>query len=498
MLVAFAYLCIVVVAGLALVVHPGWAVCAYYFVAFMRPQEQTWTLHNARLSMPLVAITLAASALWMLRTGLPKVKNLPVRLMIVMVGHMALAGLILGSEWGPFFGHSRPLDAASFWRKFDLYYKAILVVFVASRVITSPVWLHRCCIAFGAAGLYLSVWANYRYFSTGQAPITGPGPHIGLYTGIFQDRNDFGMMLAMTLVVVWYLSQASNRYWAKAAWLSAMPMAIHAILLTESRGAILGAGAAMAYISFRSKRRVLMGALSILGLAGSLLFFSSDRLLARYGTIGSYEQDSSALSRINTWRVGWRMMWGNPLWGAGLDNYTEVFYDYSDWQPKWSWVEYEGWQIVRDFDYDVHRAYQAHNMFIQRGGESGLLGLLIFLWILLSVPIDTQRVRRWMMNLKVHRPGFEPTEVERMIHISHLIQGVMLPYAATGVFLSMEDFEALYMFAMLSGGMTHVARQMKKRADAQPVPTPAPSTALVPIETPVPAFPPPRPTVDLP
>jgi hypothetical protein len=457
MLVALVFLCVAAFAAAAFLHHPVWALVGYYLVGFMRPTELHVNLYGQSFSLPLVAAALGSSVLWVVRKGRPRVTNRQVTLTVIMVAHMGIGGWLLADGWS--FGHSRPLDAVSHWRKFDIYWKMALVLVIASKVLTEPRWIHVAAGSFAFSAGFLGLWANWQYFRTGMAPVTGPGPHIGIYDGLFIDRNDFGMLLSMGIASSWYMAQQARPWLLKAAWLGTIPFLLHAILLTESRGAILGAAAAFGYITWRSKRRVLMGTAMVVGMAFSLVFFASDRLLARYGTISNYQQDSSALSRMNTWQVGWRMMWGNPLLGVGLDNYTEVFYDYSDWTPKWVFVEHEGWQIVRDFDFEVHRAFQAHNMWLQRGGESGLLGCLMLLAFIVIIAVDTEWNRRRIQAIRAgpRAPpvGSEDFEALRTAEQTNLmIQGVMLPYLATGFFLSMEDFEALYLFGMLAGALT--------------------------------------------
>jgi probable O-glycosylation ligase (exosortase A-associated) len=318
------------------------------------------------------------------------------------------------------------------------------------------------------------VWANYHYFVLKTYPITGPGPAIGLGGGIFADRNDFCMFLSMSIIICWYLAFLTKRWVMRMMWVALLPFLLHAILLTESRGGLLGAGLAFMYIAWRSKRRKLMFVGVAAGLAVALLFFTNDALMARYGTIGNYEQDASALGRLNSWRTGWRIMWGNPLFGVGLENYLEVFYDYSDYQP--TWVLQEGvWQIQGGFDYEVYQARQAHNMWIQRGGETGVLGALILLWFVLSIPADSRRVRKWLAELK-DIGKLDEDRHRRALLLAYCIEGTLIPYLVTGFFLSMEDFEGLYVLGLMTACLTAWCRQMRAEAGLSAAPRRAKKT----------------------
>ncbi len=462
MTVLVAYALVALFCGLAIVAHPGWAFVGYYLGAFLRPNELSLNLYGVPLAMPLAAAALVGSVLWWFRKGYPRERAIQPIILLVMLGHFYLSAVLLESALAPVFGHERPVDSAALWRKFDIYLKMFLVIVIGSKALQSENWVHRILTTVGTAGAFLGGWANYHYFVLKTYPITGPGPAIGLGGGIFADRNDFCMFLSMSIIICWYLAFLTKRWWMRMVWLGTMPFLLHAILLTESRGGLLGAAIAFLYIAWRSKRRKLMFVGVTVGLAVALLFFTSDSLMARYGTISDYEQDASALSRLNTWRTGWRIMWGNPLFGVGLENFLEVFYDYSDYQP--TWILKEGvWQIRADFDYEAFQARQAHNMWIQRGGETGVLGVLILLWFVVSIPVDSRRVRRWLVELK-DIGKLDEARFRHALLLAYCIEGTLIPYLVTGFFLSMEDFEGLYVLGLVTACLTAWCRHLRAEA----------------------------------
>jgi O-antigen ligase len=118
-----------------------------------------------------------------------------------------------------------------------------------------------------------------------------------------------------------------------------------------------------------------------------------------------------------------------------------------------------------DTEYEINRARQAHNMWIQRGGETGIVGLAILIWFIASVPVDAFRVRRWLTALRARGAIDEDTH-EHAHQLSLCVDGLMVPFLLTGFFLSMEDFEALYLVAMLTGCLTTWVRRVRDAADA--------------------------------
>lgn len=449
---------------LGVFVHPGWAMFGYFAVAFARPSELDWSLFGRSLSLPMVAAAVLGTGVFVLRRGWPRGGSLQMKILTLMLVHFAVSGLILESSFVQLIGHSRPVRPAELWGKFDFYWKMYVVIWLGSRVLVDLTWIQRMLVSFSLCGGFLAVWANYHYFVLHTFPITGPGPAIGIPGGLFADRNDFCILLSMSMVGCWYMATLARNWAVRGAWLAFMPFLLHAILLTESRGGLMGAAGGLAVCAWRSRHRWLFTVGGAVGMAGALLFFTSASLLERYGTIKNYEEDASALGRLNSWNVGWRMMWGNPLFGAGLENYVELFYDYSDWRPTWRTGSDGHEHLVMDTEYEINRARQAHNMWIQRGGETGVLGLAILIWFIASVPVDAFRVRRWLTALRARGAIDEDTH-EQAHQLSLCVDGLMVPFLLTGFFLSMEDFEALYLVAMLTGCLTTWTRRVTQAAD---------------------------------
>ena len=448
---------------LGLVVHPGWALFGYFLVSFGRPGELDWTLFGRQMSLPLVACALVGSVVHIVRHGYPKVGSMQLKLMALMLLHLYIAGKVLESPYISLVGHSRPVRSQDMWDKFDFYWKFFLVLFVGSRVLLDLKWIHRMLLAFALCGGLLGVWANYHYFILHTYPITGPGPPIGIPGGVFADRNDFCIMLSMSMVACWYMAVLTPRWLLKGVWLGFLPFIFHAILLTESRGGLMGAGVGMMACTWRSRHRWLLTFGGMAGLVVALLFFTNAALLERYGTIKNFEGDASAMGRLNSWNVGWRMMWGNPLFGAGLENYVELFYDYSDWRPQFT-IGPDGTQhLVQDLEYEINRSRQAHNMWIQRGGECGVVGLALLAWFVATIPLDVFRVRRWLHELR-GRNAIDADTAHKALALANCLDGLMLPFLLTGFFLSMEDFEGLYLVALLTHCMTNWARHVRENA----------------------------------
>jgi O-antigen ligase/Flp pilus assembly protein TadD len=92
-------------------------------------------------------------------------------------------------------------------------------------------------------------------------------------------------------------------------------------------------------------------------------------------TIESLTSGSSILRRVATWKFTWMMVEDYPLLGSGLGTYN------------YHTLKYQAEFFAKDNNRDIYphgRAAQAHNEYLQLWSELGIIGLLVFLWIVVS------------------------------------------------------------------------------------------------------------------
>jgi putative inorganic carbon (HCO3(-)) transporter len=160
--------------------------------------------------------------------------------------------------------------------------------------------------------------------------------------GIFNDPNDLGMSFVMVVpFLTMILGNRELGMTAKSLSGVALALVLLAIFYTNSRGALLGVGAALvcaSYLKTKSVRSLVFAALlaGVISIAGP----------SRAGEISSSEE--SAQSRVQAWAEGWTMLKMYPLTGVGYDQFTEY-----------------------------HRQV-AHNSFVHTFAELGLAGAFCF------------------------------------------------------------------------------------------------------------------------
>ena len=150
----------------------------------------------------------------------------------------------------------------------------------------------------------------------------------------------------------------------------AMGVLTIAVAATESRGALVAVGvAAVAALLFYSGRRAQVAImLAALGAVAAMWFSVNPHAWDRVS-----EFDSSGSGRSALWTVAWRITEDKPVTGAGLDNFIEE-------APKYT-REPGRLDVVHNI---AEKPHVAHNVYLQFLAETGFVGAILFVALLLA------------------------------------------------------------------------------------------------------------------
>lgn len=162
---------------------------------------------------------------------------------------------------------------------------------------------------------------------------TGFGHRVyGPPTSQFAGNNEFAvaMLISIPLLLIW--QKETLNPWIKKGILFSIPLIYAASLSSWSRGAVLTMTVLTLILIWHSKRKYLAIPLVLVG-----AFFVKDYLpqewFGRMDTIETYEEDASAMSRIETWTDGWYHTLQHPFTGAGFDGWLYV--SKRDWHSSY-------------------------------------------------------------------------------------------------------------------------------------------------------------------
>jgi probable O-glycosylation ligase (exosortase A-associated) len=250
--------------------------------------------------------------------------------------------------------------------------------------------------------------------------------------GTFIDgNNEIALALVMTIPLMLYLYTLVTHKWGKRALIAAMVLCALASLASYSRGAAIAMGAMLCFLWLKSRNKAMLGMLLVLCVPVALVFMP-EQWHARIDTIDEYEQDMSAMGRINAWRMAFNLANDRPF-GGGFEIYdSEVFERYAP-VPE-----------------DVHAA---HSIYFQVLGEHGWVGLALYL----ALGVLTWRTGSWIIrNAEPYKELAWAGNLARMTQVS------LLGFAVGGAFLSLLYFDVPY-YLMAGMVATRIVVEREKK-----------------------------------
>lgn len=263
-------------------------------------------------------------------------------------------------------------------------------------------------LSLGFYGLKGGIWV-FRTPSLGSSVVMGPeGTFIG-------GNTEIGLALSMTLPFLLLLAREESRRWLRRLMLTAFGFSIIAIIFTYSRGAMLGLPVVLIMLFMRARRRVI-GIAALVILYYFVMNFSPQEWFDRMGTIKTYEQDRSALMRLQSWEVAWRFALDHPLIGGGF------------------------WVLDHEYVFDLYlkdyiRAQSAHSIYFTVLSDHGFPGLILFVGLMVSC--------MWTMFRMRLQAGSRP-EARWLVNYCQMIEASLMAYAVSGAFLSQSYWDLFY------------------------------------------------------
>jgi probable O-glycosylation ligase (exosortase A-associated) len=230
----------------------------------------------------------------------------------------------------------------------------------------------------------------------------------------FEGNNGLAIALLMVMPLFLYLRTTTENKWLRRALLASVLMCALSVLGSYSRGALLAICAVCVYMVWKSPHRWRI--LPFMVLAGFIaLSLMPGKWFDRIETIQTYEEDRSAMGRINAWQFAFNLAKDRPLVGGGYGAFSpDLFLEYAP--------------IPDNF-------HDAHSIYFEALGEHGFVGLILFLalgWTALGQANAIRRATR-------HRP-----DQKWAYDLISMVQLSLIGYAVGGLFLGLAYFDLYY------------------------------------------------------
>jgi probable O-glycosylation ligase (exosortase A-associated) len=226
-------------------------------------------------------------------------------------------------------------------------------------------------------------------------------------------NNEVALAMLMTLPLMWYLRIQAQSKWVKHALLAAMLLTTVAVLGSQSRGAFIGIISIGLFFWLKARQK-LMATIMVGAVAGVVLFFMPQSWWDRMETIKTYQQDSSALERLNAWQFALNVA-NDRLLGGGAKMSTHEMY--ARYAP------------------DPNMVYDLHSIYFEQLGEQGWIGLGLFLLLALLT---------WLRCGTLSRIYSKDPDRKWASDLALMLQVSLIGYATGGAFLGLSYFDYYY------------------------------------------------------
>lgn len=385
---------IVAIAAFMTIKRPWIGVMLWTWLSIMNPHRYTW---GFAYSAPLAAVAAGVTLLGLLLTKERRhpFQGAPMVWFFLFACAMTFSWLL-------------GFDPAGDYAQWNKVMKIYLMTFVAAMLLHNK--YHIIAFAWVTAGSLAILGAKGGLFTI----LTGGAHRVWGPLGSFiYDNNEFALSLIMSIPLLHFLQLQLENKWARHAVSLTMLLCAAAAIGTYSRGALLAITAMGVVFWWRSQHKFAIGVMiAVVGLA--LLPMMPESWWERMQTIGTYQEDGSAMGRINAWVVAWEVA-QHKVFGGGMS-----------YQYDWLFQLYGPYSL---------KPLAAHSIYFQVLGNHGFPGLFLFLMIWFSAYSSAGWLRR---NAKGIPEAKWAGDLGAMAQVS------LVGYAVGGAFLSLSYFDLPY------------------------------------------------------
>ena len=221
-----------------------------------------------------------------------------------------------------------------------------------------------------------AIWQHYTGLDLYRGRTLEPRGSVFLSLGLFDHHLTFGGYYMLVFLLSWVFLLGGRRWgWARMIDFASPIMIGLALVFSYARSAWLGAVSGVLTLGLLRGRKFAILLLVGLVLLCLLVYVIEPTSWDRIKEV-SISKDKPESTRIRLWLTSVNMIKDKPIWGIGLGNFSRLF---------------DRYKVEGFYDTTCH----PHNDFLNVAVNSGILGLLAYLWIWVAFFRSTLRsVRR--------------------------------------------------------------------------------------------------------
>jgi probable O-glycosylation ligase (exosortase A-associated) len=375
--------------------QPWMGVMVFSWISYMNPHKYAWgPVRTFPLALIIALVTLVGMTVTKDKWRLPKEPAT-----LLMIGLWVMFVITT-----PF-----AFNQQAAWPQLEKVSKILLMTFVTIMLVNSQLKLRYLllviALSVGLIGLKGGIWV---FLTGGVNRVYGP-------SGSFlADNNDLALGLNMTLPLLLYLSKDEPKQWLRWLLKGCFVMTFIAIVFTYSRGGFLAMVLVSCLLLIKARYKSLAAIILMIGVV-ALLFLAPQKWSERMDTIDTYQEDASAMGRINAWYTAINIALARPLTGGGFETWTpSVFMRYSP----------QAWNVR-----DVHSSY------FEMLGEHGFIAFFLYMLLLFYALLTTSKLK-WTIRRN--------RNLQWAQHYPDMIQVSIFAYMMGGAFLGRAYFDLFY------------------------------------------------------
>lgn len=378
--------------------QPWVGILGWTWISIMNPHTLSWHMR----SMPVAAAVGGATLIGMF---ISRQKN---DYSVQREGAMLMVFMAWVCITLPFsYVFDESFDAWKRVMKIDLMILVAMVLLSTKRHIILLAWVLVVSIGFfGVKGGIFTVLTG------GNFKVWGPE---GTY---IEGNNEVALAFVMTIPLMRFVQTQLVTQRGKMLMTFCMASMAAAALGSHSRGALLALGSMGLMLWWRGKNKGV-GAILMVAIGVGALAVMPEEWWSRMHTIKTYEQDQSAMGRINAWWMAFNLAKDN-FFGGGL----------SVAQPG----------LFARYAPDPTDIHAAHSIYFMVLGEQGFIGLFIFLLMFGFV---------WGSAEWIRVRGRKQPQTQWLSELGAMCQVSLVGYAVGGAFLSLSYWDFPYNILIL-------------------------------------------------
>jgi putative inorganic carbon (hco3(-)) transporter len=288
--------------------------------------------------------------------------------------------------------------------------KILLMTFLTIVLVTSRNRLRNLYVVIALSiGILAIKGAAFGARTGGENRVWGPPD------SFLADNNDLALATNMVLPILFFLAAEEKRPWLKILLRLAFVCGIFSVLLSYSRGGLLGLVVVLAALALTSRHKIIMVAFTVV-CALLVLSYAPGKWMERMDAFYHGDIDRSAQGRLNAWEFAIVFTEHYPLTGGGFEAFTPDLFEH--YTPG---LFFAG----------------PHSIYFQTLGEQGYVGLTLFLGLLSSCLFSLRELSRQAKRIAALTWVRPYCSMLRASLLAYMISGAFLPRAYFDLFYTL-------------------------------------------------------------